>query len=897
MADQQTDLAIVVEAINKASDTLKQVEKDLGNLSKTVGATGDSSKVASMGMGQLITGVAAGSFVANLAYDAFRKLFDIVVQLPGAFFDIAKTASEVEGMAVAMHVVANNAGITAEQVDKVRDSVREQNVTTEAANRLLTDLIRNQLDYKQATDLATAAQNIAVASGVSSSETIERISQSIASGNTWLLRQLGLVEHLDGVYKKYAVTINKTSEELTESERKQAVVNYVLQEGEKYAGAYSSAMMNAAKVMRSTDDRLKEISYNFGKIFEPALYQAAKAVYDFVSGVVKWAREHEGQLKHIGLAIGDFMKGVVNTIQNFIRSIPWDKVINGLNYVIQQVLQFGAGLRIVANVVQMFVRLLDAGISTAVEFGRAVQSILKGDFQSLSKGFKDYRSHIDDVSTGIIGDVYDISDAVTDSYNNQKFTLQDWWKNFQGVEGSGWKDILSIQEEALDEMTSKQKDALKKMLRDIEKENRDYAQAVAKRTKDFQESFDDLIIEHRDKIKEMTADLEAENKDYKKKLSDLVKDYNEAMDEIEARHKEKTESIKTDMEEERKKAEEEIEKITEKYNEETGLIEREGNDRLGTLRAQLDKEKALGVNADQKKIESLEEMIAYEEKGLSESLDGKKAVYDEEVKDVNDALDEKLEKLKKSLTDEDTSYTASFEKRKLQYKEDVDEAKASYEEKRVELQKSLDEELAIQKKYADDFTRLANSIADDDITRLIKKFIDEKVELESEHQEKLADIKYQAFEGGEEFGNSFASGFDSSYPEVKTRLDQMKSDINETVKVADKLISKSSQLGDFGSGFWSGYSGGGGGGGGGMLWGAKGGIFSKPTMIGEAGAEVVLPLNFPKRMAQILQSMGIGNQGGGQVSQTFYVTVQNPADIDVIMERAGFAMRNGGGFK
>jgi hypothetical protein len=66
--------------------------------------------------------------------------------------------------------------------------------------------------------------------------------------------------------------------------------------------------------------------------------------------------------------------------------------------------------------------------------------------------------------------------------------------------------------------------------------------------------------------------------------------------------------------------------------------------------------------------------------------------------------------------------------------------------------------------------------------------------------------------------------------------------------------------------------------------------------VGEAGAEVVLPLNFPKRMAQIMKSVGLGgNGGGGGVSQTFYVTVNNPQDVDVLMERAGFAMKNQGG--
>jgi len=41
--------------------------------------------------------------------------------------------------------------------------------------------------------------------------------------------------------------------------------------------------------------------------------------------------------------------------------------------------------------------------------------------------------------------------------------------------------------------------------------------------------------------------------------------------------------------------------------------------------------------------------------------------------------------------------------------------------------------------------------------------------------------------------------------------------------------------------------------------------------------------------------MGLGGGGGGQVTQNFYVTVNNKQDIDVLMERAGYAMKHQGG--
>lgn len=893
MADRTTELAIVIEAINKASAILKDVEKDLGKLAGAVEEQGATAQTAALGFGELVTGVALGGTMAIIAASAFQKLTSTLVNLPVMLLDIAKGASEVEGLAVAMHVVANNAGVSAEAIDEVRDSVVDQNITTEAANRLLTDLIRNQLDYTQATELAAAAQNIAVASGVSSSETIERISTSIASGNTWLLRQLGLVEHLDKVYERYAGTLDKTSEELTESQRKQAVVNYVLQEGEKYAGAYDQAMKNAAKVMRSTTDRVKEISYSLGRVFEPALYEVTKTIYDFVDSIVKWAHENEDKLRAIAKSIGDFMHRAVASIKSFIAGIPWDKVIEDFNRIIRRVIQFGSSLRVVFNAVQIFVKGILATVEAVKTLGRALWALMRRDFDELRRIYYDFAEYSHKTMDSIGGDIEAIGKAWKSSLEAQNFDLKEWWKNIKEIDGAGWEDRLKEQEEGLEKLTAKQQKALKKILEDFEKENKKYQRAVEKRVKQFEESFDDLVIAHRDAIEDLTKDLEEEVKDYRKKLADLVEDFDEAMEDIEDRHEKKTESIMENMEDERKKAEEEIEELVEKYNEETSLIEREGEARLSNLKVQLDKEKALGDDADKDKIDALKQMIAFEEKGLADALDDKKDKHGEEVADIEEKLQDKLDKIQKELDEENEMYTDAFADRKKQYDKDVADAKEAYEEKRKSLQEELDKETAIREKYADYFARLADAIAESDLDRLVRKHGEELAEMARDHEEKLAEIEKKAFEQGETFAREFAAGIGAGYPQIKSEINKIENDI-------DRITAKAEAF-TFGGGATRGYGATG-------DWGfeipefpgrfraQRGGLFSRPTIVGEAGAEIVLPLNFPKRMAMIMKSLGMGGERQGQVVQNFYITVDNKQDIDVLMERAGFAMKQGGGY-
>jgi hypothetical protein len=890
VATNKEELSIVIEAINNASKQLKQIEDDLKDLSDTQKKGGKSAEEAALGFTGLTGSIAGGILVAETAKAAFGTLRNTIAGVGQSILDIAMYSSEVEGLGIAMKIVANNAGITAEEVTKVRDSVVEQNVTTQAANRLMTDLIRNQLDYVQATELAAAAQNIAVASGRDSSETIERISHAISSGNTFLLKQIGLTEHVSQVYERYAQEVEKTSSELTEMERKQAVVNYVIQEGEKYAGAYGAAMENAAKKMRSTSARIEEVRYGLGQALGPALYEIVDGIYDFVNSVVDFVNENEAAIQAIGRRLGVFAKQLVRSIKSFIRNIPWDWLLKAMEEIIYRSQKFSARLKVLANYMQIFARAVIQGVRTLKSFGEAMTSLIRGDFSKLKDVYTDWRGYSENTLNSVIGDIYDIKGAYENFRDAERMDLKEWWDKMGEIDADGWQDRLSKHEEGYNQMSAQQQKAYKDMLEKIEEENEKYAKAIKQRTEDFQEQFDDLIIKHRDTIEQLTEDIEEEKQDYAEKVAEMKENYKDRLEDMEERHKEKTESIKDDMEEERRKAEEEIEKLKKAYEEEYSLIEKEGEDRLSNLKTQLDKEKALGDNANKDKIKVLEDMIAKEEKELDETLQDKKDKHQEEVDDVNEKLDDKLDDLKEELQDEIDEYQDKLDDVKDIHAEELADAKEMHQDKLDDLQEKLDEELAIQEKYADDFARLKDAVVKDDITRLVEKHEKEMAKMEEDHNDRVAKIKEDAFSEGQAFNESFASGMASTYPQVKNEFDRFSTEAIQAKQHFEGLIDTASIMlpGLKGvlkeKGWW----------GEGFLY-QKGGLATRPGIVGESGPEVVLPLDFPNRMAMIMNSMGIGGGGGNrEVVQNFYVTVNNQQDAEMLMERAGFAMEQGG---
>jgi hypothetical protein len=583
---------------------------------------------------------------------------------------------------------------------------------------------------------------------------------------------------------------------------------------------------------------------------------------------------------------------LVQGIINFV-SRNKDIIEQMINTVVKQLGVFVFALREVLNVFQLVGNGIEFIVRSIVQASKIISRGIQGDFQGVSDAYDEWLNKSGQIQEGVVGNFNDMGDAASDYYQSSKFDLSNWW-------GS----ITATQKDAREQMV---KDAIKgnaeiseedkKMMAKIAKENRDYMQAVQKRAQAFRESFEDLVIQHRDAIQQLTEDLTSESKDYNEQLKDLLSSYNESMEDIEDRHKEKTKSILADMEEERKKSLEEIEEITEAYNEEVSLIQNEGEDRLSNLKAQLDRELALGSNANQDRIAALQQMIAEEQAGLDSSLADKEDNLNEEIEDINDALEDKLSTLQEELDAENQTYEEAFAERKQEYEDDLAAAKAAYEEKRRKLQEELDKELAIQAKFANDFKMIGDKIAEDDLTRLVRKFEEEKVEMEREHQERLTDMNESGVQAGLGFTGGLATGIQTGYPAVQEQLYKIKGDFDNVLNSAEQYYDYANQM-CMNPNYFTPFNsnGGGGGGGGGSAW-AQGGLATQPGIVGEAGPEIVLPLSFPKRMAQIMKSMGLSGEGGGSVTQNFYVTVKNAQDVDLMMERAGFAMKQGGGFR
>jgi hypothetical protein len=144
-------------------------------------------------------------------------------------------------------------------------------------------MARNQLDLARAVDVATISQNAAVLAGEDSSATMMRIVRAIQSGETELLRTIGLQVNLQQAYADTAAALGKNAAELTQNEKRQSMFAAVLAQGSSIAGVYDSAMEDVGKRLTTLPRLWEEARKELSEQFQPVL----RAIVDTTSSLLR----------------------------------------------------------------------------------------------------------------------------------------------------------------------------------------------------------------------------------------------------------------------------------------------------------------------------------------------------------------------------------------------------------------------------------------------------------------------------------------------------------------------------------------------------------------------------------------------------------------------------------
>ena len=228
----------------------------------------------------------------------------VTTPLVGLIAKSTMAAARVSTMGVVLGQLNRLSGQTEGTLMKAARSVATMGIEMASAQEIVAKFYTAQLDLANVADLARIAQDQAVISGLNSTETMERLTNAILSGNVLMFRNLRMIINMDAAYEDLAGTLGKAADDLTQLEKVQARVNAVLEYGGTIAGIYESAMDDAFKRLGSYPRYLNEIAVAIGDYFMPAFQEAVFAGSDLLVKIKEMVSEG-GALEPLFKDMGD----------------------------------------------------------------------------------------------------------------------------------------------------------------------------------------------------------------------------------------------------------------------------------------------------------------------------------------------------------------------------------------------------------------------------------------------------------------------------------------------------------------------------------------------------------------------------------------------------------------
>lgn len=237
--------------------------------------------------------------------------------------EAALLQARYETLGIVMSVVGKNAGYTAQEMESAAVGMQKMGISMVESRQQATKLVQAHIDLSYASKLARIAQDAAVIGNMNSSDAFASMIHGIQTGQTEVLRTIGLNISMENSYKLMAQTLGKNKDMLTQNEKTQAILNAVMKAGADIAGSYAASMDTASKQLLSMKRYTEDLKVMQGEVFNEMLTVAVMGytahLKDANGEVSELARN--GQLKEWGESLTDVFVAVLDNINNIIGAV------------------------------------------------------------------------------------------------------------------------------------------------------------------------------------------------------------------------------------------------------------------------------------------------------------------------------------------------------------------------------------------------------------------------------------------------------------------------------------------------------------------------------------------------------------------------------------------------
>lgn len=216
-----SNITIVIDAKDSASRVLLNLSKNINSLS-----TGN----ATSNMNQLSASISGLAGSGNI----FTAIAEGVVTVASTLNDLAYSGAQLDRLERGANSLGKEYGMTSNEiinaVDKITQGTLSQTTILQQANQAM--LLGVAHSEEELTTLAAIAADRGRKMGISMEKAFSSIVLGVGRLSPLILDNLGIILDADVTYAKYAKTIGKTADSLTDMEKRQALLSRLQEEME-----------------------------------------------------------------------------------------------------------------------------------------------------------------------------------------------------------------------------------------------------------------------------------------------------------------------------------------------------------------------------------------------------------------------------------------------------------------------------------------------------------------------------------------------------------------------------------------------------------------------------------------------------------------------------------------
>lgn len=313
------------EATQKTTSSAKAVSKGFNLESTVFGALA----LGTTALGAF--GLALGGLVA-----VGKGVIDVLGEMTSAMIhfgaEAVQASSNVQQLNYAAQLLGQKEGYTAEQVNKMVESVNELGISLRSSNEIAAQFYRFGLNPEQMIEFAQRAKDVSALGTRTQDELINSWISGIVKLDTHILMHNYALITTENAYADYIAYLDKiepaikhTSEALTDQQRAQAFLNAVMKATANTQGIYNIAMQTGARQMDYMRTKsIPDLLVTLGGPFRNAFYTAAEAMNYWINALTQIYSEGGGLyqlLVDLGAAVSVVTEAVAYAAKEF---IDWD---------------------------------------------------------------------------------------------------------------------------------------------------------------------------------------------------------------------------------------------------------------------------------------------------------------------------------------------------------------------------------------------------------------------------------------------------------------------------------------------------------------------------------------------------------------------------------------------